>query len=57
MGFLDIADEMADAPVFENPPAMGILPPPPDLADPARIFSTSNLVYGITHLSLAQIWR
>lgn len=42
MGFLDIADEMADAPVFVNPPAMGILPPPPDLADPARIFSTSD---------------
>jgi E3 ubiquitin-protein ligase HUWE1 len=52
MGFLDIADEMADAPVFENPPAMGILPPPPDLADPARIFSTSNWIYGITPLYL-----
>ena len=53
MGFLDIADEMADAPVFENPPAMGILPPPPDLADPARIFSTSNWIYGIMHSCLA----
>ena len=53
MGFLDIADEMADAPVFENPPAMGILPPPQDLADPARIFSRSNLTYRITHLFLA----
>ena len=50
MGFLDIADEMADAPVFVNPPAMGILPPPPDLADPARIFSTSDRIYRIVHL-------
>ena len=53
MGFLDIADEMADAPVFVNPPAMGILPPPPDLADPARIFSASDRIYRIMHLRLA----
>ena len=53
LGFLDIADEMADAPVFVNPPAMGILPPPPDLADPARIFSTSGRVCRIMHSYLA----
>ena len=53
MGFLDIADDMADAPVFVNPPTMGILPPPPDLADPARIFSTSDRIYVIMHLCLA----
>jgi E3 ubiquitin-protein ligase HUWE1 len=49
MGFLDIADEMADAPVFVNPPGMGILPPPPDLADPGRVFSTSDRINRIIH--------